>query len=119
MLNAWKENVKEQNSGDQKHGKFAGAAVMGRGKGKQPSYKQKIQLEEVRSDSESQDKMAYIASAMKASVKLFWYLAMLTRSKGAGTSPSPPLEPVCGLPHLPPCALLTMILWVTSTARVA
>jgi hypothetical protein len=62
---------------------------------------------------------------MKAPVKRFGYLAMhvqnaLTRRKGAGTSPSPLLEPVCGLLQLPPCAVLTMIfkLWVTSTALV-
>ncbi len=32
---AGKENVQEQNSGDQKQGKVAGAAVKGKGKGKQ------------------------------------------------------------------------------------
>jgi hypothetical protein len=69
--NAGKENVQEQNSGDQKQGKFSGAAVKGKGDGKQtkvaPPYKPTIQ--EVRSDSESEEEMAYIlASAMKAQV---------------------------------------------------
>ncbi len=32
-----KKNVQEQNSGDQKPGKFARAAVKGKGKGKQPT----------------------------------------------------------------------------------
>jgi hypothetical protein len=79
--NAGKENVKEQNSGDQKQGKFAGAAVKGKGKGKgkqtkvAPPYKPTIQ--EVRSDSESEEEIsAYIASAMKAPVKPFGYRAM-------------------------------------------
>jgi hypothetical protein len=41
--NPGKENVQEQNSGDQRQGRFAGAAIKGKGKGKQtkvaPPYK--------------------------------------------------------------------------------
>ncbi len=80
--NAGKENVKEQNSRDQKQGKFAGAAVKGKGKGKQtkvaPPYKPTIQ--EVRSDSESEEELdlieAYIALVIKAPVKPFGFEAM-------------------------------------------
>jgi hypothetical protein len=74
---------KEQNSGDQKQGNFAGAAVKGKAKGKQtkvaPPYK--LTIQEVRSDSESKEEMAYIASAMKAQVKRFEYRAMHAQNR--------------------------------------
>ncbi len=100
--NAGKENVQEQNFRDQKQCKFARAAVKGKDKGKQtkvaPPYKQTIQ--EIRSDSESEEEMAYIASTMKALIKRFRYQAMHAQNcnatrEGAGASPNPPLEPVC------------------------
>ncbi len=68
----------KQKSGDHTQGKLAGAAVKGKGKGKQSKVAppHKLTIQEVRSDSESEEEMAYIASAMKASVKHFGYRAV-------------------------------------------
>ena len=83
-----------------------------------PPYKATVQ--ELRSDSEPDEEIsAYIASVKKVPVKRFDDRAMHVHNcndtqGGSGAMPSLPLEPVCGPPHLPPCALPTMFLGVTS-----
>ncbi len=50
---ACKENVQEQTSGDQKQGKFAGAAVKGKGKQPKVAPPYEATIQDLRSDSDS------------------------------------------------------------------
>jgi hypothetical protein len=77
---------------------LAGVAVKGKSKGKQTkvALPYKTTIQDVRSDSESEEEMAYIASAMKAPVKRLGFRSLhaqncIDTQEGSWSKPQPTL----------------------------